>query len=150
MSRVTGSALAIAAALAAGCGDEPLAPTDETPPADVSQPLELSEENQASLREAFRFAGEQSVRGLQQTGSAQLVATAFATLAGHIEANDRAGTERATMAARLAISRYRDLADDGAAAADLEAMDLTLARATDLMREASRRPPIITNKEHQP
>jgi hypothetical protein len=133
------STLAVAAALASGCGGDPLAPPAAAlPPVEV--PLGLSSEDDGGLQVALLFAGQETVRGLKERGLAGRVAAAFISLAGRIEAKDRAGTGRAMATARLAISRYRDEAHDGAAAADLEALDLTLARAAALTID-------ITDKE---
>jgi hypothetical protein len=134
---LTGCMIA-AAALATGCGDEPLAPAGAAPaPPEVFQPLGLGGAEQASLLTAFLFAGQQSARGLQQREPAQFVSAALTTLAARIEANDPAGIERAIRAARLAVGQYRDRARDPGAAPDLEAMDITLLRAASLVRAAA-------------
>lgn len=100
-------------------------------------PLGLSEEERASIGAAVSFAGAHSVKALQQRNEAARVAAAFAELARRVEAGDRAGTHRAISATSAAVKRYRDIAKDAAAAADLEAMDLTLERAASLSAEAA-------------
>ena len=145
---LTTSALAIAAALSSGCSDEPLAPPDAAATAEM--PFSLSPEDGTSLRVALLFAGQQSVRGLQERGAAGRVAAAFAAVAGRVEAKDRAGTARGIAGATLAVNQYRELAHDVAAAVDLEAMDLTLLRAAALVTAASTHSPTTIETERQP
>jgi hypothetical protein len=130
---------AIAAAFAASCGDQPTRPPDGPSPT-VDAGFAAGAEVRGQFRAALIFAGDQSMRGLEQREAADRVATAFETLAARVEANDRIGAERALLAADAAIQRYRKLAarDGGASTADLEALMLTLDHATALVEERGR------------
>jgi hypothetical protein len=118
---LTTSALALAAALGSGCGDEPLAPTSER-----VVPLAASAEERELMRVSLLFAqGQSSLVLTRSEGSA--VAAAFGALTLRVERNDRVAVERGVGDARAAIQRYRDLAGgDNAVNPDLEAMTLTL------------------------
>jgi len=118
---LTTSALAMVAALASGCGDEPLSPTSER-----VVPLAASAEERALMRVALLFAQGQSSLVLTRSEGAA-VAAAFGALTQRVERNDRVAVERGIGDARAAIQRYRDLAGgDNAVNPDLEAMTLTL------------------------
>jgi hypothetical protein len=118
---LTTSALAVAAALAGGCGDEPLAPTS-----DSVVPLAASAEERELMRVSLVFAREQSSLVLTRSEGSG-VAAAFGALTQRVERNDRVAVERGVGDARAAIQRYRDLAGgDNAVNPDLEAMTLTL------------------------
>jgi hypothetical protein len=109
------------AALASGCGDDPLAPTSER-----IVPLAASAEERELMRVGLVFAQEQSSLVLTRSGG-NAVAAAFGALTQRVEHNDRVAVERGVTEARAAIQRYRDLAGgDNAVNPDLEAMTLTL------------------------
>jgi hypothetical protein len=127
------SALAAAAALAGGCGDQPTFPSPTPPPPeDASGSFGLNEDDRALFKVALLFTGEQSGRALQQRAGAERIATAFAEIAGRVQADDRAGAERSIAAARQAVTRYRGLPGTAAVAPDLEAMEITLEAAAAL------------------
>ena len=131
------SAAAGVAVLITACGDEPTRPALVAAARDESASFAISAEERGQLGAALVFARESANRGLQQREAADHVTAAFATLAERVEADDRAGAERALAAARQSIKRYREHAgsDVGVADADLEAMTLTLDRASALVHE---------------
>jgi hypothetical protein len=141
MRQLSRSALTFAAAaLVAGCGDQPTRPPDAASPK-VRTSFTAGAEARGQLGAALIFAREQSMRGLERRDAADRVAAAFDALAARVEADDRIGAERDLATARGAIRRYRDLAvgDGGPAAADLEAMTLTLDHVTALVQEGAAR-----------
>ncbi len=127
---------AAAAALIAGCGDQPTSPPDGAP-RDAYPAFAVGAEAREQLGAALAFAREQSMRGLQQRDAAERVTVALEALAARVEANDRVGAERALAAARKAVEHYQKLSarDGGASAADLDALTLTLDHATALVEQ---------------
>jgi hypothetical protein len=141
------------AALVAGCADEPTRATASAAARDVNMSFAMSAEERGQLGAALAFARESAIRGLQRPDAGDRVAAAFATLAERVEADDRAGATRALAAARTAVQQYREHAgsDVGAADADLEAMTLTLDRATALVQEGATSTSTTTSRwERQP
>jgi hypothetical protein len=115
--------------------------------ADPRSAFGVSAEVRGQLGAALMFAREHSLRGLERRAIADRVAAAFEALAARVAANDRNGAERALGVARKEIERYRKLAagDNGASAADLDALTLTLDHATALVEERG-----TASEDHRP
>ena len=137
--------------LVAACADEPTGPRKAAPQAvDAGAAFGVSASARGELGAALHFMRDQSERALKQRNAAARVARAFATLAARVEGDDRRGAERALAAARSEIARYRELVgNNDEAAADLEAMSITLDRASALVADAARTP-TTTKSERQP
>jgi hypothetical protein len=117
------SALAVAAALASGCGDEPLAPT-----ADTVVPLAATTQEREQVRSALAFASQQSALAFRGSDASASIAASFAALIRGIARNDRRTVEAGLATARAAVAHYGETAGARQADPDLEALTLTLDR----------------------
>ena len=135
---ITSCVIGIAMLASACTADKATRPVAQASRSDTDTPLRLTATERGNLSVAFAFAREQAMRGLQRREAADRVAAAFMDVAARVETGDRVGAERALAAARGAIDAYRRHATDdgGASNADLEALGLTLDRATAIVRES--------------
>jgi hypothetical protein len=117
------SAVAVAAALASGCGDEALAPSG-----DGLIPLPATSQQRQQMQSELAFVSQQSARAITPS---------VAALIRGIEHNDLRMVEQGLAGARAAVDRYRNTRGaQGAADPDLEALTLTLDRVAALATPA--------------